>query len=489
MLLAGCPRSHSAEAFMAGADEAALPHCFAEHFTPHGSAQYGAGKWAESADPKPYRIHKSFWPRIGSKVHAELAQHYGKCDDVAPDRKLYTWAPRHCKLLPFEIPSVCSVLRGKQIVVVGDSTVFQTFLSLVHLLRGEFGKDVKHGYVTADLTASACNDATRLVFIRSDLLLWTHSISDYHAVQRCDGFTILHPFVMRASRDADVVLLGVGHHHPRALMLAEKWATVGGNEAARKARVGFFGRNLNHTLVSLLARRASWGHRDPASVVLLGTSTPVRGCARFKRPLSELEAIEVAAGGGDGGGNVTTNELRWQQYPLFNQVARSLAVATGASFLDVTGPSALRPDGAMGGYWLKGNPRLNPKGNSQLDCVHYCLPGVVDTWNVLLYNLLSAPRLQRALAQTPAGGRAAGQRGSGRRFFAANASEWLREKGYAERFEKCTFGGHGAQRCEARMQQLPWWAFTCIEPRERGLVRGPRYSEHYHPWQPAESFD
>ena len=77
----------------------------------------------------------------------------------------------------------------------------QFFLSLVHLLGGNFGRDVKHGYVTADLTASACGDSTRLVFVRSDLLLWTHSISDSHAVQRCDGFTILHPFVLRASRD------------------------------------------------------------------------------------------------------------------------------------------------------------------------------------------------------------------------------------------------------------------------------------------------
>ena len=477
-----------------------LPHCFDDQFSPHGSAQYTAGEWEELVGPKPYRIPKSFWPKIGSKVNGDLPQHYGKCDETFPDRKLYTWRPRHCELLPFDPPAVCKLLSGKQIVVVGDSTVFQAFLSLVHLLRGEFGKDVKHGYVTADLTATACDDMTRLVFIRSDLLLWTHSVSDYHAVQRCDGFTILHPFVMRASRDADLVLLGVGHHHPRVLMLAEKWSTTGGSEAARKARVGFFGRNLNHTLASLLARRASWGHHDPASVVLLGTSTPVRGCARFSRPLGELEAIEIAAGGGVSPGNVTTNELRWQQYPLFNQMARGLAVALRTSFIDVAGPSALRPDGAMGGYWPKGNVRANPRGNSQLDCVHYCLPGVVDTWNVLLYNMLASPRLQRALggggsgSAVPRAGaavtaRASSQRTAGRRFFAANSSEWLREKGYAERFERCTFGGHGVQRCEARMQQQPWWPFTCIEPRDRAALRGPRYSELYVPWHPPESFD
>ena len=186
--------------------------------------------------------------------------------------------------MPFAREKVCAALAGKQIVVVGDSTVLQFFIAFVKLLDGEFGRDVKHGYVTADLTASACSDSTRIVFIRSDLLLWTHSVSDYHAVQRCDGFTILHPFVLRASRDADIVLLGVGHHFPRALMLAEKWSSWDGQQAAKRARLGFFARNLNHTLSSLLWRRHAWGHREPQSVVLLGTSTPVRGCARFHAP-------------------------------------------------------------------------------------------------------------------------------------------------------------------------------------------------------------
>ena len=48
---------------------------------------------------------------------------------------------------------------------------------------------------------------------------------------------------LRASRDADVVLLGVGHHFPRALMLAEKWTTWGGATVAKRARVGFFARS------------------------------------------------------------------------------------------------------------------------------------------------------------------------------------------------------------------------------------------------------
>ena len=39
----------------------------------------------------------------------------------------------------------------------------------------------------------------------------------------------------RASRDADLVLLGVGHHFPRAIMLAEKWSTMSGPVVTKRA--------------------------------------------------------------------------------------------------------------------------------------------------------------------------------------------------------------------------------------------------------------
>ena len=120
--------------------------------------------------------------------------------------------------------------------------------------------------------------------------------------------------------------------------------------------------------------------------------------------------------------------------------------------------------------------------------MHYCLPGVVDTWSTLLYNLLTSQRLRKALEPVEVATRLGGGRASpksnarGSRFFSTNSSEWLLMKGYAERFEKCTVGGHGGGRCEMRMQQQPWWAFHCIEPRERGVLRGKAYSDAYTPW-------
>jgi hypothetical protein len=50
------------------------------------------------------------------------------------------------------------------------------------------------------------------------------------------------------------------------------------------------------------------------------------------------------------------------------------------TLLDVTLLSLLRKDGHPSIYGLG--------GSTGLDCSHWCLPGVPDTWNEILYNLI-----------------------------------------------------------------------------------------------------
>lgn len=125
----------------------------------------------------------------------------------------------------------------------------------------------------------------------------------------------------------------------------------------------------------------------------------------------------------------------------------------------------------------------------------YCLPGVVDTWSALLYNLLASSRVQSAMGASPTTQRGGmGQRATvtppRRRFWTANATEWLRGKGYAERFESCSYSPSRGLlgSCESRLQQQPWWAFRCAESRNRRAIFGADYAEQYTPWQPPELF-
>lgn len=57
---------------------------------------------------------------------------------------------------------------------------------------------------------------------------------------------------------------------------------------------------------------------------------------------------------------------------------------------DITSMSALRRDGHPSVYTSAPTTAPVPelKAHQQSDCSHWCLPGVPDTWNELLYALL-----------------------------------------------------------------------------------------------------
>ena len=83
--------------------------------------------------------------------------HWGLCDDVAygpssspanygptrlrnramnATRQRYEWVPSSCSLAHFDRRSACQLLRGQQILVAGDSSAAQFFLSLTLQLGG-----------------------------------------------------------------------------------------------------------------------------------------------------------------------------------------------------------------------------------------------------------------------------------------------------------------------------------------------------------------
>lgn len=53
--------------------------------------------------------------------------------------------------------------------------------------------------------------------------------------------------------------------------------------------------------------------------------------------------------------------------------------------LNVTRMTAQRKDGHSSIYYM--GPNANPAPPHRQDCSHWCLPGVPDTWNELLYAL------------------------------------------------------------------------------------------------------
>ena len=66
--------------------------------------------------------------------------------------------------------------------------------------------------------------------------------------------------------------------------------------------------------------------------------------------------------------------FHWDRFPNQNTVAKRIVEDSGAIFMDVSTITRNRPDG---------HPYMNR------DCLHYCLPGPIDTWVQLLFNIFN----------------------------------------------------------------------------------------------------
>ena len=77
---------------------------------------------------------------------------------------------------------------------------------------------------------------------------------------------------------------------------------------------------------------------------------------------------------------VVFDRYGWHQFAGFDRAARDVLLPIGASVLDVTLLSVLRPD-AHTAFRHRG-------GKMPPDCLHWSLPGVPDVWNLMLIGAL-----------------------------------------------------------------------------------------------------
>ena len=110
---------------------------------------------------------------------------------------------------------------------------------------------------------------------------------------------------------------------------------------------------------SLAAVRAAL----PSSLLIYRSAVPGHAdCQNFSEPLTSPQNPASLPG-----------RYHWAEFPHQNKLVKPLVEAVGGLWLDVATMTELRADGHL----LRWN-----------DCLHYCLPGPLDTWNKALYNML-----------------------------------------------------------------------------------------------------
>ncbi|ONI16585.1 hypothetical protein PRUPE_3G108300 [Prunus persica] len=287
-----------------------------------------------------------------------------------PDRDYlkYRWQPSACSLPRFNGSRLLTELRGKSIMFIGDSLSLNQWQSLTCMLYTSVPEAKYTSVRTGGLsTFTFLEYNVKLLFSRNALIV--------NIVRTPDG-RILKLDSISTQDDklwsgVDVLIFNMWHwwvHTGRKqpwnfirvgnetykdmdrLVAYEKalhtWATwVDSNVDSNKTKVFFQGVSPDHS------NGREWG--DPQANNCSAQSDPLPG------PNYPGEAHPAE--------KVVEKVLRTMSKPVH--------------LLNVTTLSQLRKDGHPSVYGLG--------GHRGLDCTHWCLAGVPDTWNVLLYAALT----------------------------------------------------------------------------------------------------
>ncbi|CAM0885238.1 unnamed protein product [Alopecurus aequalis] len=346
------------------------------------SCDYSEGEWVSAPGHRRYN---------GTECNVKDSENCirnGRQDTGYLD---WRWQPSAagCPLPDFDATKFLDALHGKHVAFFGDSMARNQAESLICLLSTSF----PYRMVYRDR-----NQGTRK-FWRWAFPSHNVTVSSYWApfLARAEGgsenFSVPYNSVFfdalaeRWSADADtmdIAVVSIGHWFPNPSIYYNGSDVLGTHLLPdfNHTEIGFFS-PYREAIRMTLRRLLSSGGKNGRTVVV-STFSPSHfekarddptSCVR-RRPYREGER-EVES---------MHAELRSIVREETASAARN-GNGTRVEVMDVTKLATMRPDGHPGPY-MKRDPfaRGVPK---QIDCLHFCLPGPVDTFNEILLQLLT----------------------------------------------------------------------------------------------------
>ncbi|XP_031372744.1 protein trichome birefringence-like 14 isoform X1 [Punica granatum] len=296
------------------------------------------------------------------------------------DYETLRWQPKNCQMEEFEREKFLKRMRDKTIAFVGDSLGRQQFQSLMCMATGgqgrldvmdvgkEYGLVKAHGAIRPDGWAYRFPETNTTI-----LYYWSASLCDLEPINPKNHSTeyAMHldrppSFLQRFIPRFDVLVLNTGHHWNRGKLNANRWVMYVGGKRNTDRKIAEIGRAKNLTIHSIVKWVDSQLPKYPR-------------LKAFYRSISPRHFV-----GGDwntGGSCDNTNPMsigkEVSQDESSDYSAWSAVRGTKVKLLSITGLSLVRDEGHISRFSIKGTPGVQ-------DCLHWCLPGVPDTWNEIL---------------------------------------------------------------------------------------------------------
>ncbi|XP_021909219.1 protein YLS7 [Carica papaya] len=312
-----------------------------------------------------------------------------------PDKEYenWRWKPFQCDLPRFDGKKFLELMRGKTLAFVGDSVARNQMESMLCLLW------------QVEVPKNRGNRKMQRWYFRSASVMIVRIWSSWLVHQTSEAFDFapkgvvkLHldvpdEGVMEAIPNFDVVVLSSGHWFAKQSVYMLNNEIVGGQlwwpDKSRPMKVNnveAFGISVESILTALVT------HPNYTGLTILRSFSPDHyeggawntggSCTGKVKPLALGEIVE----------NGFTQIMHQKQVTGFNQAIKQATGKSKLRLMDITEAFGYRHDGHPGPYRNPDPNKITKRGPDgrppPQDCLHWCMPGPVDTWNELVLEII-----------------------------------------------------------------------------------------------------
>ncbi|KAG2398672.1 Protein trichome birefringence-like 16 [Vigna angularis] len=291
------------------------------------------------------------------------------------------WQPKDCQMEEFEGSKYLRRMQHKTLAFVGDSLGRQQFQSLMCMITsGKETLDVEdvgkeYGLILSEGAARPDGWAYRFLSTNTTILYyWSAILCDIEPINVDDPATeyAIHLdrpplFLRQFLHKFNVLVLNTGHHWNRGKINANRWIMHVGGVPNTDKKIAVVAGAKNLTVYNVVRWVSSQLLEYPSLKVFFRTISPrhfvggdwnTGGSCNSTTPMSVGKEIL---------GEESTDK-----------VVANAVKGTRVKILDITALSQLRDEGHISHFSISAKPGVQ-------DCLHWCLPGIPDTWNEILF--------------------------------------------------------------------------------------------------------